>query len=57
MIRAAPVDERSATLKTAIAMADAEGVEAVTLPSTAARAGLALTAVKREFEVAIALSP
>lgn len=49
-IRAAPVDQRSATtLETAIAMADAEGVEAVTLRSIAARAGLALTAVQRDF--------
>lgn len=48
--RTVPVDGRSSTvLEAGIAMADAEGVDAVTLRSIAVRSGLALTAVQRDF--------
>lgn len=48
--RASAFDIRSMTiLETAIAMADAEGIDAVTLRSIAVRAGLAQTTVHRDF--------
>ena len=48
--RTVTVDQQSTTaLEAAIAMADTEGVDAVTLRSIAVRSGVALTAVQRAF--------
>lgn len=49
-VRATPTDPRSETvLDVAVAIADAEGTDAVTLRSVASRAGLALIEVQRDF--------